>query len=229
VRIVHDPGAFRRALDDWFRQVPELFPAGFARGYELKDDRMSVKQGLPVRRILLKDGTAYSIRPSFLMPYMTAQVADVEGPLFLRTFGVPFWALARVFGNDPMFWYRLECGLGRFSIVGTTVRHAGLPEHLLADEHHQPLDGEKTYIATTVGAGCCLGAEPATTAGADDLKAAYGVFKDEARDLAKYTPKTVNTDGWKGTRRPGGRCSRGWPSSCASCTGGSRSETGPST
>ena len=32
------------------------------------------------------------------------------------------WALARVFGRDPMYWYRLECALGRFSVVGTTVR-----------------------------------------------------------------------------------------------------------
>src|SRR4029077_12931976 len=102
---------------------------------------------------------------------------------------------------DPMYWYRQECGLGRFSVVGTTVRQAELPEHLLADEHHQPCDGEKVYVATTVGDGCCLGAEPAETAGTDDLKAAYVVFKEEARDVVpKYTPKTVNTDGWKGTR-----------------------------
>jgi hypothetical protein len=200
-QVVHDPGEFRHTLDDYFRRMPEVFPAGFAQGYELKDDRVSVKRGLPIRRILLKDGTAYSIRPSFLMPYMAAHVEDVEGPLFLRKFGVPFWALARVFGDDPMSWYRLECGLGRFSVVGATARKAELPEHLLADEHHQTLDGEKVYIATTVGGGCCLGAEPAKTAGTDDLKAAYGVFKDEARDVApKYAPRTVNTDGWPGTR-----------------------------
>ena len=99
----------------------------FALGYELKDDRMSAKQQIPIRRILLKDDSAYSIRPSFLMPYMTVRTADVEGPLFLRKFGVPFWALARVFGGDPMSWYRMECGLGRFSVVGTTVRTATLP------------------------------------------------------------------------------------------------------
>ena len=201
VRAVDDPAEFRRLLDDCFRRAPELFPPDFARGYELKDDRMSVKRHLPIRRILLKDNTAYSVRPSFLMPYMTARTGDVEGPLFLRKFGVPFWALARVFGADPMYWYRLECGLGRFSVVGTTVRRAEIPEHLLADEHHQPCDGEKVYVATTVGGGCCLGAEPAKTAGTDDLKAAYAVFKQEARDVApKYAPKTVNTDGWKGTR-----------------------------
>jgi len=200
-RIVSDPGDFRRAIDDCFRQMPELFPATFARGYQLKDDRMSAKREVLIRRIVLNDGTAYSIRPSFLMPYMTARVADVEGPLFLRKFGVPFWALAHVFGADPMYWYRLECGLGRFSVVGATVRKAVLPDHLLADEHHQTLDGPKVYIATTVGSGCCLGAEPAAAAGTDDLKAAYAVFKDEARDVtAEYTPRTVSTDGWKGTQ-----------------------------
>ena len=130
LRIIHDPKAFRRTLDDCFRQTPELFPVNFALGYELKDDRMSAKQQIPIRRILLKDDSAYSIRPSFLMPYMTVRTADVEGPLFLRKFGVPFWALARVFGGDPMSWYRMECGLGRFSVVGTTVRTATLPEHL---------------------------------------------------------------------------------------------------
>ena len=129
------------------------------------------------------------------------RAGEVEGPLFLRKFGVPFWALAHVFGNDPMFWYRLECGLGRFRVVATTVRQAELPKHLLADEHHQPRDGQKTSLATTVADGCCLGAEPAEAAGTDDLKAASEVFRDEARDIApKYAPETVNTDGWKGTQ-----------------------------
>ena len=102
---------------------------------------------------------------------------------------------------DESPWYRMECGLGRFSVVGTTVRTATLPEHLLADEHHQVLDGQKVYIATTVGNGCCLGAEPAEAAGSDKLKVAYQVFKDEACDVSpKYAPKTVSTDGWKGTQ-----------------------------
>ena len=37
--------------DDCFRQTPELFPVNFALGYELKDDRMSAKQQIPIRRI----------------------------------------------------------------------------------------------------------------------------------------------------------------------------------
>src|SRR4051794_38090936 len=79
-QAIHDPTKFRRLLDESFRTMPELFPPNFAQGYLLKDVRRSVKQGLPMRRILLKDGTAYSVRPSFLMPYMTARVAAVESP-----------------------------------------------------------------------------------------------------------------------------------------------------
>ena len=173
----------------------------FAPGYELKDHRVSIKQGLAIRRIRTRDGTAFSICPSFLMPYLTAHTAEVETPLFWRKFGVPFWALGQVYGRDPMFWYRLECQLGHFSIVGTTVRKAKLPQHLVADEHHQSCDGQKIYIAITVTEGCCWGAEPAKTAGTDDLKAAYGVFQQEARDVVPdYAPTTVNTDGWKWTQ-----------------------------
>src|SRR5262249_1675221 len=81
------------------------------------------------------------------------------------------------------------------------VRRADIPAHLLADEHHQSLDGKKVYIAMTVGAGCVLGAEPAEASGTDYLKAAYGVFKAGARDVApNYAPETVNTDGCNGTR-----------------------------
>jgi hypothetical protein len=98
----------------------------------------------------------------------------------LRCFGVPFWALAGVFGKGPRYWYRLEVSLGRPSVAGTTVRRGQLPEHRLADEHHQPRDGVKNYIATTVAAGCCLGAAWTPTAGAEDLQVADEVFQREA-------------------------------------------------
>jgi len=67
-RIVNDPQEFRRTLYECFRLMPELFPKNFAAGYQLKDDRRSAKQDVPIRRIVLNDGLAYSIRPSFLMP-----------------------------------------------------------------------------------------------------------------------------------------------------------------
>jgi hypothetical protein len=201
-QLVEDPQAFRAWLLECFQHTPELFPEGFGQGFTMKDRRTSRKAvALTLRRIELRDGTAYSVRPSFILPYLTAPTDTVQGPLFLRKFGVPFWALALVFGRNAMFWLRLECQLGRNSIVGTTARRAPLPEHLAADEHHQTCAGAKVYLATTVGGGCCLGVAVAPTAGTEDLSAAYGVFRAETQNVRPgYTPQTVNTDGWKGTR-----------------------------
>lgn len=201
--LVDDPQRFCAWLDQAFRQYPELFPKDFACGYRLKDHRLSRKTGLRLRRIRLKaTAESFSIRPSFVCPYMTALADDVEKALFLRSFAVPFWALAEVFGRDPMYYYRLEVSLGRNSIVGTTVRRVQVPEHLLADEHHQKRDGRKNYIATTVAEGCCLGAALAQGANAEDLQAAYGVFKKEAQNVQPgYKPQTVSVDGWAATHQ----------------------------
>ncbi len=104
-----------------------------------------------------------------------------------------------------MYWYRLECSLGRSSLVGTTVRAADrLPRHLVADEKHTTLadpKARKVFLAATAGGGCCLGMALAEAADADELTRAYGVFRDEARDLdPEYRPETVNTDGWAATQ-----------------------------
>jgi hypothetical protein len=201
--LIDDPGQFRGWLDQSFRSWPERFPKAFPGGYRLKDARTSTRTGLRLRRIRLKTtGQAFSVRPSFLLPYMVGTTEDAQGPLFLRAFGVPFWALARVFGRSAMYWYRLEVSLGRNRIAGTTVRRAALPEHLLADEHHQGRDGVKNYIATTVGDDCCLGAALAPTANADDLTDAYAVFKREAQEVQPgYRAQTVSVDGWAATRQ----------------------------
>lgn len=202
VRVVASPTLFREVLDRYFAAMPEVFPPAFAEGYRMKDDRTSRNTGVRSRRIKLRDGTSYSIRPSFLLPYLVGRTEEAEPALFLRKFGVPFWALAHVFGHDRMYWYRLAMGLGRNSVVGTTCRKVAIPKDLLADEHHRDRNGVKNYIATTVGGGCCLGAAVAEAAGADELTEAYGVFRREARDVEPdYTPKTVNTDGWAGTQR----------------------------
>jgi hypothetical protein len=199
--VVKDAKRFREWLAGLLERSPELFPEGFGGGFVMKDRRRSKKLGVWLRRIELRDERSYLVRPSFVMPYLTARAAEAEHPLFLRKFGVPLWALARVFGRDPMYWLRMECGLGRNSVVGATVRQADVPADLLADEHHQTRDGSKVYLATTVGGGCCLGVSVAPSAGADDLADAYGVFLAEARDVEEgYAPETVNTDGWKGTR-----------------------------
>ena len=201
-QAIDTPQEFRKALDQAFRDTPELFPQAFAEGYVLKDARTSKKTGPRLRRVECKaTREAFTVRPSFVLPYMVALTDDVSGPLFLRSLGVPLWALARVFGRNPMYWYRLETSPGRNSIVGTTVRQADLPEHLLADEHHQTLQGEKVYVATTVAEGCCLGAALSETADEEGLTRAYAAFKQEAENVEPgYAPQTVNADGWAATR-----------------------------
>ena len=199
--FVDDPQHFRQWLQESFQQTPELFPASFDQGFVMKDRRTSKKLNLTIRRIQLRDGSSWSIRPSLVTPSMTAYTDEVEKPLFLRKFGVPYWALTHVFGRNSMFWYRLEMALGRNSIVGTTVRRKEIPKNLLADEHHQTCRKQKVYVACTIGEGCWLGADTSATANTDDLQEAYDVFRQEARQLEEdYTPESVNTDGWKSTR-----------------------------
>jgi hypothetical protein len=198
---IQDPSDFRICINERIELFPELFPAEITKGYLMKDIYHSKKQAVPIRRIQIA-GIAYTIRPSFLMPYMTGFVDEIEKALFMRKFNVPFWALSYVFGKDPMYWYRIEQSIGRNSIVGTTIRNPDdIPEHLGADEKHTRILGDKVYVATTVGNECMLGTSVAKDAGEQSLQDAYKVFKDEAQCLKPdYTPTTVNMDGWKATR-----------------------------
>ena len=199
---INNASDFRKCIDRRIESFPELFPPEITTGYRMKDIYYSRKQSVAIRRIKIA-GIAYSIRPSFLMPYMTGITDEVEKALFMRKFNVPFWALSYVFGKDPMYWYRIEQSLGRNSIVGTTIRNpADIPEHLGADEKHTWILGDKVYVATTVGNECILGASIAKDAGEQSLHDGYQVFKDEARCLhPAYRPTTVNMDGWKATRK----------------------------
>ena len=198
--IINDASDFRICIDKRIELFPELFPAQITKGYLMKDIYYSKKQSVAIRRIEIA-GIPYTIRPSFLMPYMTGIVNEIEKALFMRKFNVPFWALSYAFGKDPMYWYRIEQSIGRNSIVGTTIRNADdIPEHLGADEKHTWILGDKVYVATTVGNECILGASIAKDAGNQSLQDSYQVFKDEAQCLhPAYTPMTVNMDGWQAT------------------------------
>ena len=199
-----DPQRVRAFIAEWARSAPELFPAGFDRGYRLHGfGRRSRKlPGLKLRKLVTVDGHSYWLRPSFLAGYMTGTVDELAYPLLLAAHGVPAWLLKVGFGRSEMYWHRLLERLGHSSLVGTTVRDpARLPVHLAADEHHADWAGQKGYLATTVGSGCILGV--ALTSAADDghLQEAYGVFAAEARDVEPgYAPETVSTDGWAATR-----------------------------
>ena len=199
-----DTRRVRAVVAEWVRSAPELFPAGFARGYRLHGfGRESRKlPGLKLRKVVTADGASYWLRPSFIAGYMAGTVDELAYPLLLASYGAPPWLLKIGFGHGQMYWHRLVERLGRSSLVGATVGDpARLPEHLAADEHHVDWAGRAGYVATTVGGGCILGV--ALTDAADDvhLREAYGVFAAEAKDVAPdYAPETVNTDGWVATR-----------------------------
>lgn len=202
-----EPGCFRCWLDGMIAQYPELFPRSIEHGYTLHDI-LPASLKLPdvrFRRIKLKEGEpqVVTICSSDVMPYMTGYTDEVEKALFLHRFGVPFWALTYVFGHNDDYWYNIVCRFGRYEIVGTVVKEPErLPIDLLADEKHVHFNGEKGYIATTVGADCVLGASLALSADELALTKAYGHFKEEAQIVhSDYKPQTVNTDGWLPTQK----------------------------
>lgn len=200
---VADPDLFRAHLLAVVARHPELLPKDVATGFVFHDSYRSSKLELVLRRIkLTATGEVVLVRPSFVMPYLIGRTDEIERALYLRQWAVPFDALAHVFGRNAMFWYRAWCALGRPSIVGSTIKDASrLPTHLVVDEKHTWLEGEKVYIPTTVAAGCILGASVVASASAEDLTAGYGEFAEEARDLAAdYAPRTVCADGWEPTQ-----------------------------
>lgn len=199
-----DPGKTREFVDRTLREFPELFPPRFGDGYALHGfGRPSQKlAGVRLRKVRLADGTAYHLRPSCVMGYMTGMTEELEFPLLLVSFGIPAWVLTIGCGHSDMYWYRVVERLGRNSLVGTTIRDpAHLPVHLAADEHHVDWGGEKGFVATTAAEGCLLGVGLTKAADDQHLKAAYGDFAAEARNVSPdYAPRTVNTDGWAATQ-----------------------------
>lgn len=192
---------FREMLDQNIQEFPELFPPEIRAGYFMRDKRRAKKLDIGIRRITTGSIT-YSIRPSFVTPYLTGFTQEVSSGLFLRKFSVPFWALAEVFGKDPMYWYRMEKSLGVNNIVGTTIKDPEkIPRQLVADEKHSKLKGKKVYIATTAGDNCLLGVGMAKDSGEVELTKAYGTFREEARTVnPDYAPETVTTDRWAATK-----------------------------
>jgi hypothetical protein len=195
---------YKACLKSHIEAHPELFPDTIGGGWSFYGfTKDSVKQELRVRRIVTKaDGEVWQIRPSFVMPYMTCDTDTAEKILFLAKWA-PDWALARVFKKDVMTVYRLKTHMGRYNMVGTTVKTPEqLPKDLVADEKHSRISGEKVYMATTVSEQCFLGASVSAGADEDELTEAYGQFQREAQQVQpEYQPETVNTDGWQATMK----------------------------
>jgi hypothetical protein len=201
--IWNDAAKVRFFLTPLIQTMPEVFPPGMEDGYQLSGHLPeSVKMpGVRLRQVRVQ-GDVYTLRPSFVMSYMTGTVEDLEHPLLLLSIGVPCWVVTEIFGHDDMHWHRQLERLGRNSLVGTTVRDpTRLPQHLAADEHHADWCGKKGFAAVTAGGGCLLGIALTEAADESHLKQAYGEFAAEAREVQPdYAPQTVNTDGWFATR-----------------------------
>jgi hypothetical protein len=200
---VDDPAQYRQYLTQMLRPHPELFPKDMHQGFTFHDCYASVKQDLIVRRSKLQaTGAVFTLRPSFVMPYMIARTEEVEKALSLRQWGVSFDALAYVFGRDAMFWYRAWLAFGRPSLLGTTVKDPQpVPTDLVADEKVTWVAGQEVYVPTTVGGGCFLGVSVVAAADTTALETGYGEFAREAQALAPaYRPRSVCTDGWQATR-----------------------------
>jgi len=197
-RFISDAKFCKKILVETIEKYPELFPQGIkADNFQLNGStRISKKSKFRLKKIVF-NGTHFEIRPAWLLSYHRGESQNVKWPLFLLRFGVPFWALALVFGRNAMYWYRLFISLARNSIVGTTVKRVPIPVDLLSDEEHSKTQGGKSYIGTTVAKGCIIGIEVVATAGETDLHQAYSVFKNEALNVEpEYKPHTINCDGW---------------------------------
>jgi hypothetical protein len=200
---VADVTQYREHLQTMYRQHPELFPQAWAQGYTWHDRYGVRKQQCMVRRIKLKaTGAVFTLRPSFLLPYGIGRTEEVEKALFLRHWGVPFDALAYVFGRNAMFWYRAWLSFGRPNLVGTTVKQATtMPQDLVADEKITWLAGTEVVVPTTVGGGCVLGVSVAQQTDSASLQKAYGEFVTEATTVfPTYRIRSVCTDGFQATR-----------------------------
>jgi len=210
-QIAQDSEQFRQWVDDMIGTYPELFPVEIAGGYT-RHDKLPESLKLPgvrFRRIKLKEANGsgkqqvLTICSSDIRPYMTGYTDEVEKALFLRRFGVSYWGLTYLFGHTDDYWYHMASHFGQYEIVGTVVKAVDrLPTDLLADEKHVHFNGEKGYIATTVGGDCVLGASLALAADEAALTGAYGCFQSEAQLVdPEYAPQTVNTDGWLPTQK----------------------------
>ncbi len=123
--LLKDTSASKAFVNAWIEAPPEVFPGKIGGGWSLHGfTKDSVKQGIRVRRIVTKtDGEVWQLRPSFVMPSMTCDTNTAGKILFLQKWA-PAWALVHAFEKDMMTIYRLTNRMGRYNIVGTTVKQA---------------------------------------------------------------------------------------------------------
>lgn len=207
-QIIDNKLLYRKKIDSLIEQYPEIFPSNIASGYSFSGySKNTLKLLVPRRLIRIKQSLNsyedFLLHPCFVLPYLKGFTKKIAGGLILRKYNVPYHAIATKEGKDAMFWYRLELALSQYNIVGTTIKNKNyLPRHLLVDEHHTKLFSNKIYVCTTVGLDCFLGAGVSDSMRFEDLKKAYGFFKEEVRKICpNYYPLSINMDGYKSTKK----------------------------
>src|SRR5207245_8605649 len=113
----------------------------------------------------------------------------------------PCGAMAHVLGHQALAWYRLEQGLGRCRLVGTTVQPpTPCPKALGADAPQSWVTGARVAIAPTAAHAGIFGAAVAPSASQRALAKASGVLASDAPAVAAdVAPETGNTDGGQAT------------------------------
>jgi len=197
---VDDSIKFRKMLDILIDKYPQLFPKKIIGNYLMKDKYYSKRLSIVIRRIKVC-GISFTIRPSFVMPYMTGFTIDVEDGLYLIKNSTSFDDISYVFGRNAMYWLRLVKSIGRHSIVDTTIQKPKrIPANIVVDEKYSWIRKNKIYIPTTVGGDCFLGVTISMNANKMALTRPYGEFKTEALAInSKYGPKSITNDGWPAT------------------------------
>ena len=166
-QIIDNKELFRDCVDEHIEKYPEIFPSSIKRSYKLNGlcDESKKLPEVKIRRISARESNeqgkkeCYQVVPSYVMPYMTGYTKEVEKALYLYfKCEVAFSGLVHVFGRDEMYWFRMVQQFGKCNIVGTTTKDPEkLPKDIVADEKHTKSNGEKVYVATTVGNNCFWG------------------------------------------------------------------------
>lgn len=195
---------FRQWLETLPNNCKMLFGEDFDSGFNFHDIRYSKKMDLHYRRVIfIKTGHIYTIQPSFVMPYLSGKTHECKQGLLLLLRGSSLDSVVECYGENQEKWLNRLQHLGRFSLVGTTVKDPNLlPKDLTSDEKITFWNGNEVYACITTGDNCILGADISHTEDEQGLKQSYQVFKSEAQQLASdYQPVSVNTDGWASTRK----------------------------
>jgi hypothetical protein len=137
------------------------------------------------------------------MPYLSGKTSDCKKGLLLLLRGSSLDSVVECYGENQEKWLNRLHHLGKFSLVGTTVKDPKLlPKDLTSDEKITFWNAKEVYACITTGNNCILGADISHTEDEQGLKQSYQVFKSEAQQLVPdYEPNSVNTDGWAATRK----------------------------